>query len=146
MCHHVGYLGITARGHPCKGGGRWKWEGDGNGREAYTQNGSYNHKYHFFIGTTLNGGIWQSKFQCKTLHGRRSDKVGTSSAGTGDRGQGQTSPHNEHQGRFHPEQGIGLGVEMGLWLGVMYGRGTTPTFKNVRQFANATSRVEQSLK
>lgn len=61
-------------------------------------------------------------------------------------GQGQTSPHNEHQGRFHPEQGIGLGVEMGLWLGVMYGRGTTPTFKNVRQFANATSRVEQSLK
>lgn len=60
--------------------------------------------------------------------------------------QGQTSPHNEHQGRFHPEQGIGLGVAMALWLGLMYGRGTTPTFKNVRQFANATSRVEQSLK
>lgn len=61
-------------------------------------------------------------------------------------GQGQTSPHNEHQGRFHPEQGIGLGVAMALWLGLLYGRGRTPTFKNVRQFANATSRVEQSLK
>lgn len=61
-------------------------------------------------------------------------------------GQGQTSPHNEHQGRFHPTQRIELGVAMALWLGLMYGRGTTPTFKNVRQFANATSRVEQSLK
>lgn len=61
-------------------------------------------------------------------------------------GQGQTSPHNEHQGRFHPKQRIGLGVAMALWLGLMNGRGRTPTFKNVRQFANATSRVEQSLK
>lgn len=61
-----------------RGGIPAKGEGGRNGREAYTQNGSYNHKYHFFIGTTLNGGIWQSKFQCKTLHGRRSHKEGTS--------------------------------------------------------------------
>lgn len=27
---------------------------------------------------------------------------------------GQTSPHNEHQGRFHPEQGIGLSLKL-VW-------------------------------
>lgn len=78
--------------------------------------------------------------------------------GAEERRKGQTSPHNEHQGRFHPEQGIGLSLKViggGNGWGatdkagagvLMNGRGTTPTFKNVRQFANATSRVEQSLK
>lgn len=74
---------------------------------AYTQNGRYNHKYHFFIGTTLNGGIWQSKFQCKTP---------TPSGQTGGCAkQTAARPHNERRGRTWYQVILGIVKILGTW-------------------------------
>lgn len=91
----------------------------GGGGRAYTQNGRYNHKYHFFIGTTLNGGIWQSKFRCKTP---------ASPSGRTDRTVKCTVPPNEHRGRtwmsqdlrfflglFPPRRCDHLGSQRAVW-------------------------------
>lgn len=74
---------------------------------AYTQNGRYNHKYHFFIGTTLNGGIWQSKFQCKTP---------TPSGQTvGCAKQTAARPHYERRGRTWYQVILGIVKILGTW-------------------------------